>query len=258
MLPQKKQIMKSVLKVLVVFIILTGLFSLPCNAQKDTVKTLKNTIRINITNPMLFGSEYRVWGYERVITKYQTASLGIGQFALPKFKSFDNDSIGITDQYHDKGFNISFDYRFYLRNENKHVAPRGVYLGPYYSFNYFSRALSWDLNTSDFTGEVNTDITLKTHLVGLQLGYQFILWKRLSIDMILMGPGWWFFNLQTDFGSTLTADDESMLLEKLNDALEEKFPGTDLVITGGDFQAKKNTKASSMGFRYLVTLGFRF
>jgi hypothetical protein len=250
--------MKSVLKVLVVFTILTGLFSLPCNAQKDTVKTLKNTIRINITNPMLFGSNYRVVGYERVITKYQTASIGIGQFALPKFKSFDTDSIGITGQFHDKGFNISFDYRFYLKNENKHGAPRGVYLGPYYSFNSFSRELAWDLNTSAFTGKVSTDITLKTHLVGLQLGYQFILWKRLSIDMILMGPGWWFFNLQTDFSSTLTPDDESMLLEKLNNALKDKFPGSDFVIKGGDFQAKKSTQASSMGFRYMVNLGFRF
>lgn len=258
MLPQNKQTMKSVLKTLLVFTILTGLLPLPCHAQADTVKTLKNTIRINITNPMLFGSEYRVVGYERVITDYQTASIGIGQFALPKFKTFNTDSIGIAGQYHDKGFNISFDYRFYLRNENKHVAPRGVYLGPYYSFNYFSRALSWDLNTSSFTGEVNTDVTLRTHLVGLQLGYQFILWKRLSIDMILMGPGWWFFNLQTDFNTTLTPEDESMLLEKLNNALEEKFPGTDLVIKGGSFQAKKNTQASSMGFRYMVNLGFRF
>jgi len=140
----------------------------------------------------------------------------------------------------------------------KHVAPRGIYLGPYYAFNSFSRDLTWDLNTANFTGEINTNIDLKANLVGLQLGYQFILWKRLSIDLILMGPSVWFLKLKTDFDTPLSPEDVTLILEKLNEMLKERFPGSDLVIQGSGFQAKKTTRTSVMGFRYMINLGFRF
>jgi hypothetical protein len=256
--PHAKQFLESVLKTMVIFLLLIGLWGLPCNGQADTVKTLKNTVLINVSNPLIFGSRYKVIGYERVIKDYQTASVSIGTFGFPKLKEFSSDSLGLSEQYHDRGFHISFDYRFYLKNENKHVAPRGVYVGPYYAFNSFSRDMTWDLNTTNFTGEVITNIDLRANLVGLQLGYQFILWKRLSIDLILMGPSVWFLNLKTGFDTSLSSEDETLMLEKLNEMLKEKFPGSDLVIQGGGFQAKKTTRTSVMGFRYLINLGFRF
>ena len=258
MIPFMKQLQGLFPKTVFFAVLALGLFPLPGNGQADSVKQLKNTIRINITNPMIFGSKYNVLGYERVITKHQTASINMGRFAFPKFRSFDYDSIGLTDDYHDKGFNMSFDYRFYLKKENKHLAPRGVYIGPYYAYNYFSRELNWDLNTTNFTGEIKSVIDLTANLVGVQLGYQFVLWNRLSIDMILLGPSVWFFKLKTDFESTLSPEDESMLLEKINEMLEEKFPGKDLVVTGGNFEAQKTTTTQTPGFRYMITLGFRF
>jgi hypothetical protein len=153
---------------------------------------------------------------------------------------------------------MSLDYRFYLKNENKHRAPRGIYLGPYYAFNTFSRNVTWDLNTSTYTGSVNTDVKLGAHLMGVQMGVQFILWKRLAIDMIMMGPGWWYFSLKSSFDTTLSSEDESELLEKLNEMLKEKFPGSDLVLQGGDFEAKRSAWTSTAGFRYMINLGFRF
>lgn len=253
-----KQIPESVLKATILLIAVIGLSPQLCYGQKDTVKTYKNTIRINITNPMLFSPKCNIIGYERVIKDYQTASVNVGRFFLPKFTEFDNDSIGISEQFHDKGFNFSLDYRFYLQKENKYVAPRGIYLGPYYGFNYFSRDLTWDLNTSNYTGEVENGLGLMANLVGLQMGYQFVLWNRMSIDLILMGPGVWFFNLKSDFNTSLTDEDESDLLEELNNMLKEKFPGSDFVIKGKDFEAKKITHTSVMGYRYMINLGFRF
>ena len=80
-----------------------------------------------------------------MIKDYQTASINIGRTAFPKF-AFLSDTLGLEEFQDDKGFNLSVDYRFYLKKENKNKAPRGAYIGPYYSYNYFSRDLTWDLN----------------------------------------------------------------------------------------------------------------
>jgi hypothetical protein len=242
------------------FILLLVLFiasGLNLNAQKDSLKDFKNTILINITNPLLFGEKYNVIGYERVITDYQTVSGSIGRFAFPKFWSV-SDSIGIENDYKDHGFHIAFDYRFYLKSENKFSAPRGIYLGPYYAFNYLTREITWNLNISDYTGEVKSSSDLIVNLIGVQLGYQFVFWNRLSVDIILAGPGLWIFNLKTDFNTDLLPEDETMLLEELNEMLKEKFPGSDFVIEGGGFEAERVTQTAAMGFRYMVTVGFRF
>ena len=57
--------------------------------------------------------------------------------------------------------------------------------------------------------------------------------------MIVMGPGWWYFNMKTKFNTTLTVEDEELLLGKLNEMLQEKFPGSDIMIKGDGFDANK-------------------
>jgi len=231
--------------------------SLPGYGQKDSLKVLKNTIRFNITNPMLFGNDFALLGYERVITKHQTASISIGKIGFPTFIGSNFDSLSVNSQENSRGLNVSLDYRFYLKRENKYQAPRGIYLGPYYAYNNFKRDLTWDMSKLGYP-DVVTSINFTANLVGVQMGYQFVLWNRVSIDMILMGPGAWFFKLKTDFNTTLSAEDEALLLEKLNGMIQDKFPGSDLVIQGGGFEAKKNTSTSAVGFRYMINLGFRF
>jgi len=244
--------------VFVMILLLFIAFCLNLNAQEDSLKDFKNTILINITNPLLFGEKYNVIGYERVIKDHQTVYGSIGRFAFPKFVDLFNDSVGIKNEYHDHGFHISFDYRFYLKSENKFSAPRGIYLGPYYAFNYLTREMTWDLNTSNYTGEVKSNFDLMANLIGVQLGYQFVFWNRLSVDIILAGPGLWFFNLKTDFDNDLLPEDETMLLEELNEMLKERFPGSDFVIQGGGFEIQRVTHTAAMGFRYMVNVGFRF
>jgi len=258
-MPLAKQILKKITKKIVVLLTITVFAFSYSFGQADTVKHFKNTIRYNITNPMLFGWKYNVLGYERVIKEHQTASISFGRIAFPRLADMDYiDSIGIQEQQNDKGINFSLDYRFYLKKENKYGAPRGVYLGPYYAFNRFSRDLIWDLNTSSFTGTVGTNIKMTGNFIGAQMGYQFILWKRLTIDMILMGPGKWFFNMKTTFNTSLSEEDKTLLLEKLNEKIMEKFPGSDFVFAGEGFEAKTSTNTSATGLRYLINVGFRF
>ncbi len=147
---------------------------------------------------MIFGDKFNVLGYERVINDYQTASIGMGRFSFPKFSLIDRDSIKMERNYDDKGFNMSFDYRFYLQKENRHKAPRGVYIGPFYAYNYFSRVNHWEISPGGLSTQVDSKTTMNMHSIGFQLGYQFIFWNRVSLDLILVGPAMWFFNINSD------------------------------------------------------------
>ena len=73
-----------------------------------------------------------------------------------------------------------------------------------------------------------------------------------------MGPGVWFYNLSTKISTTLDPADESLLYDKINEILAAKLPGHELLIGQGGFSKKGSVQASSLGFRYMINLGFRF
>jgi len=106
---------------LIALVIWAGIIlSPPSYGQADTGKMFMNTVRVNVSNPMMFGWKFNVIGYERVITDHQSASISFGRTAFPKFSVSGGDSLGITNQSNDKGLNMSLDYRFYLKNENNY------------------------------------------------------------------------------------------------------------------------------------------
>jgi hypothetical protein len=251
--------MKKIFKTIGFLLLINLALHLPSNGQEEPKpkKELKNTVWINIFNPII-DAKYLVFGYERVLKNNQTFTFNIGRFSLPKFSLIDTDKLGLTNEYKDWGINTSVDYRFYLGKLNKHNAPRGVYLAPYYSFNHFNRENHWILNSDNFDGEVVTDFTLNIHTLGGQLGYQFIFWRRLAVDLVLIGPGIGYYGMKVKLDTSLAPDDESLFFQTLNEALKEKFPGYDLVIEPGEFQKKGSASITTFGFRYMIHVGFRF
>ena len=240
--------------------ILLLLFVLSSNllhAQQKTEKEYKNTIKYNITNPFLFGKNVHILGYERVLNKHRSISINLGTTSLPKFTGISSDSLSVIGSNKNAGFHAAVEYRFYLGKENKYNAPRGVYLAPYYSFNSFQKQNTWSLNTSNHVGNVNTDISLNIHTIGAELGYQFVLWNRLSLDFVLMGPGVAAYTLKTGFDTELPSPDKLALLEKINNALADKLPGYNFVIPD-DFAKTGSSGVTSFNFRYLVQIGYRF
>lgn len=228
------------------------------SAQTDTVRM--NTVRLNVTNPLIFGSGALVVGYERLLNNNQSFSVNLGKASYPKMVSINTDSIGIdlNSSYKDKGFNFSADYRFYMSKENKYPAPRGIYWGPYYSYNYFNRINNWTLNTDNFQGNVETELSMNIHTIGVEIGYQFVLWEKMSVDLIMIGPGVGFYNLKANINTDLSSDDESALFETIGDYLSQKIPGFDHVIDGAGFETNGSARKSSFGYRYMVMVGYRF
>ena len=254
--------MKSKHILFVVMLLSISFFQNAVAQKKDsTVKEFKNTIKYNISNPVIFGSTTYVIAYERVINKAksQSFSIDIGQVKFPGSGLINSiDSINTKSSSNKSGFHLAAEYRFYLQKENKYHAPRGVYIAPYYSYNSFGRTNVWNLKTAGYNGDVNTDLSLKVHTVGVELGYQFIFWKRLTLDLILAGPGIASYDFRASIGSNLSAADKQALLDKLNQALSDKFPGYNVVLGNNDFKKTGVETLSSFNFRYVIQVGFRF
>jgi hypothetical protein len=250
---------KALALVLLQFFILFGMQTIYGQEEKLETKNLKNSIKLNITNPMIFGTQCYMIGYERTIGNHQSFSVNIGRFSLPKIFNINTDSIKeLSKATNSRGFHISGDYRFYLSKENKYNSPHGVYIGPYATYNSYNRDFSLSANTQSFTGDLNAKFNFNVATVGFQLGYQFVFWKRVSLDMVLFGPGVAAYKVKTELSTTLDPDQEAQVFQKINEALNEKIPGYDLALNPGSFEKTGSLRTTSAGFRYIVMLGIRF
>lgn len=221
-------------------------------------KYYKNVVRYNLSGPLLFGFDYIVFGYERVINNRQTMSMNFGQASLPKVVDFTSGDAALTGNSNNTGYNFSLDYRFYLQKENKYKPPRGVYIGPYYSYNHFNRESEWKLSQSGGSTDANTTSTFSIHTIGAELGYQFVLGKRITLDFVLAGPGYANYKLNSVLTGDLTAEQKQKVLDAVQALLNEKFPGMDYVLSDASIDAKGNLNTWSLGYRYIIHVGFRF
>ena len=246
-----------------VFVFTITLLTVNLGFSQDSIpvsKYRKNGIKINLTNPMLFGSNNYILGYERTIGKHQSFSMNVGTFSLGQLININTDSIEEIDKkdVKSRGLSFSCDYRFYLAKENKYNSPHGIYIGPYFASNSFTRNFSMQATTASFTGQMDADFLFRVTTLGFQLGYQFMFWNRVTLDMVLFGPGISHYKLKTELNTSLDADQEEEIFQKINDKLSEIIPGYDRVIEPGTFEKTGTKNTTGFGYRYIVMAGFRF
>jgi hypothetical protein len=222
----------------------------------------KNIIRYNLSGALLLGADrYIVFGYERLINKKQSFSINIGSVALAKSskESVTSGDFTFRNDPKSSGFNVSADYRFYLQKENKFDAPHGLYWGPYVSYNQFNRESIWfNDSTSSQDKTVNTKLNMKIFTAGVELGYQFILWKRLALDFLLIGPGIGSYDINLSTSTNLTEEEKVKLREKVKQVVSEKFVGLNYVLANKHFDTEGTIHTWSYGFRYILHIGFLF
>jgi hypothetical protein len=233
-----------------------------CSAQADSLKQMrqyKNVIRYNLSGALIFGfDKYVVFGYERMIKPNQSISVNIGGARLPKLITINTDSFSLKNDKKNNGVNVSVDYRFYLGKENKYVAPHGAYIGPYYSYNNFTRDNQWSHTNSAGSSDINTHSTFNINTIGFQFGYQLILWKRFSLDMVLVGPGFGFYNYKAKFDGNISAEDKEQLLDGLKQLITQKFPGMNFVFADKEINSNGVMKTNTIGYRYIIHIGYAF
>jgi hypothetical protein len=99
---------------------------------------------------------------------------------------------------------------------------------------------------------------MSLHSIGFELGYQFVFWDRLALDMVLIGPGVGFYSIDAKTEGNLTEEEREQLQDAITDLISQKFPGMDFVLADQEFDAKGAISMTSVGFRYLIHIGFRF
>jgi hypothetical protein len=253
---------KVFLNIIIFLMILFHANTLCAQADIDSAwkKSYKNIIRYNLSGALLFGFDnYVIFGYERMVNPHQSFSINIGGVALPKFVSVNTDSFSLQKDVKNNGFNASVDYRFYLPHENKYDAPHGVYIGPYFSYNHFDRSNDWLFQEGSTEQKpVTTTSNFSIYTVGGELGYQFVFWKRLALDLVLIGPGISGYHLKAKIDGDLTEAEKANLQDALKQLITQKFPGMNYVFAGKEFNGNGTISTTSLGFRYMVHVGFCF
>jgi hypothetical protein len=76
--------------------------------------------------------------------------------------------------------------------------------------------------------------------------------------MVLLGPGVGFYNFKAGFNNNLSDEAKKKILDALNGALAGKFPGYGIIVNEEEFKRTGATDRTTIGYRYMVQLGFRF
>ncbi|OHX65272.1 hypothetical protein NH26_02380 [Flammeovirga pacifica] len=222
----------------------------------------KNIIRYNLTPQLLWGSNNFVLGYERRISDFESVSLNVGLLTFPKLGDLAIADSLVARDHNNSGFSIAADYRRYFKKRNRGFAPDGLYWGPYvayYRYNFknslnFIDSLGAPVTSSyaEFNGSVNIIN------IGVELGYQFIIKKRIAVDLIMIGPGYGFYGGKLKIDSNVEIDDEDEVLSKIRDSLVAKFPVLDGALEGKEISTNGDFGTWSGGLRFVIQVGYAF
>lgn len=224
-----------------------------CSAQsQDSVPTRLNTIKLNLMTSLIYANSAAI-SFERVTKPNESWSATIGYVQFPKLGSLSSGTT-VSDKNKRGGYIIGAEYRFYLKKENKFQAPHGVFIGPY--ANYFLFKNDRIVTSADGLSEaiLNSKITVLN--IGFQLGYQFVIKNRWTIDMIFLGPSVSRYSLNLDLIGDFDAD--TVLENEIVAALADRFPLIKDLITDQSVDLKGTTSKWGGGFRYQVNVGYHF
>lgn len=219
----------------------------------------KNVIKFNPTPMLLFGNVRNItFSYERMINKTQSLAVQVGYLLFPKLI---NDTIvnliNITGNSKN-GVNLAFDYRYYPFSRNRRPAPDGIYIGGYAS--YYGFQFKNNLDILQTTVDQNAYIKGRLNVVnvGVMLGYQFIFWKRFSLDMLMFGPAYSIYSGNLEINGELDEDQINDVNKEMVDALLNRFPILGQIFSDDALKFTGTRTKFGIGLRYSIQLGFHF
>jgi hypothetical protein len=210
-----------------------------------------------VTPFLIWGTSNINLSYERVLSPYRSFSVNAGYFALPSTGVY--DSLNIKNERQKGGFTVSGDYRFYFNKRNKRFAPDGLYWGIYGSYHHyqFQNVVTF-LESDVLTGDFILDGRLNLLSAGVELGYQFVIKERLTIDLVFLGPSLSAYNTKLALDTNLDFDEENEYLQAIYDLLIAKYPWADELVETGERNDNGFKTSFGFGLRYLIQIGYRF
>jgi len=104
------------------------------------------------------------------------------------------------------------------------------------------------------------DAKINITSIGAELGYQFNIRNRVTVDLILVGPSItsYKFNLEIEGGVNPPDDDPDETKEALRDFLYGKYPWMETLVDEGEVDVEGSNANWGFGFRYVLQIGYRF
>lgn len=236
-------------------ILLMSIFS-GANAQRGDTTWRRNTVKLDVTSYWLYRNAI-VFSYERVVKNHpnHTWSVTAGSQEFPAFSGLDN--VNVRKDSKATGLKLGAEYRFYLKKENKYGAPHGVYLGPYTSFHNYSNTRTIEVNNNGTIETAVLDADLDILNIGFQLGYQFVINNRWTIDLVFVGPSVSNYRFKSKMSGNFTFDTDDITNEVVL-GLIEKFPAIGELIDEGEVVSNGKIDYWGYGYRYQLQVGYHF
>jgi hypothetical protein len=243
--------------------ILISLIILSCSIsgsgqKNDSIKlpTRLNVISFNPT-PMMLTDNLRnvTFVYERLIKPNQSLVFQLGYL---EFLASAGDSLLQKTSFQrnsSSGMNAAFQYRFYLQNLNTHPAPFGLYLGPYCSYYGIRFKSSYTMKNTNPGQSQNVTSSYYLYNLGVGLGYQFVFWKKVTLDMLVFGPALTYYVHNKSSEGNVSAKQDAWISDQMENENIRKNPLLSNII---DSYGENSSTELTTFFRYAITIGFNF
>lgn len=214
-----------------------------------------NIIRFNPTPMLVWGNLRNItFSYEHTLKRNQSFAVQAGYLEFSPSLTDTVLLITESDKGNRFGLNLAFDYRFYPAKLNKFNAPRGLYMGTYLSYYGFQTSRDVRMLNSDPERSGNFQMNFNFVNLGVELGYQFIFWNHLAVDLLMFGPSLTATLNSVKYDGVLTEADKQQIKDKLQQVGKEEYP----LLGQLDFNGEKQSLDFRLFFRYAIMIGYRF
>lgn len=243
-----------------VCILIVILSSHKANAQEnDDGLSRRNTIKYHFISTALYEDESFVLSYERITKPNQSFAIMAGVVQFPLSVNL-GSIVNVTSDGAKNGFMFGGEYRFFLKKENKYPAPRGVFIGPYANTYRFGNDRTFTITPQDGSPPKEAILTSNISVIniGFQMGYQFVLNNRWTIDMVFIGPSISRYHLKARLDGDFDIDEEDLIGHELLLGLLDRFPLLKELLEDEEIDLQGSNNKWAPGFRYQLNLGYRF
>lgn len=261
----RKQLKMPTMKNIVLISVLLSFFIQPIMAQDaDVEKYLRRREGIKYPNVLKINTLALPFNnismsYERGVVPRFSIIIAAGykySGALPDL--FDNNSETIDLELEPiVGYSFSPELRYYLKSCDNRILD-GFYAGLYFRHTHYNTSAKFDYfpegNPTEF---YDSDIAINEFGVGISIGYQLMLWERLSIDFMLFGPRYSNYHLGYEFDREVSQE----FLDDLNSYINEVIDrfGIDYTVDiKQDGESRASTSFSFANARIGISFGFAF